>query len=326
MLPRSAKRCLSDGPPGGRRGPLWGQSWAGRGRLRARSRTRRQARPGRHRHPPQGVRRVDPKADGPKPITTDKNGKWSILGLGRRHLGDPHPEAGLPGFRGADQASRSSRSAQPINITLKAPSQQQVQAGQAQQKDSPAALAKAALENANALLAQGKYAEARAAYEEGMSKLEDKTLYPAIYRAIADSYYKEGKTDQAIDTLKKSLELAPDDPDTLKLIVTLLASSNREAEAKTYMAKLPQGTQMDPAIGLNLGIKALQRGEDGRRPEGVQRGGRRQPEPGGRLLLPRHGLPGQAAERAGQGGPPRSSSSSIPTASSPRTPRISSRS
>ena len=55
--------------------------------------------------------------------------------------------------------------------------------------------------------------------------------------------------------------MAPDDPDTLKLIVTLLASSNREAEAKTYMAKLPQGTQMDPAIGLNVGIKAFNEGK-----------------------------------------------------------------
>src|SRR5205823_3369120 len=86
---------------------------------------------------------------------------------------------------------------QPVNITLKKPSQEAIQAAQAaaqaQQGPSAGAQAKASLEKANTLLAQGKYAEARAAYEEGMGKLEDKSLHPAIYRAIADSYYKEGK-------------------------------------------------------------------------------------------------------------------------------------
>jgi tetratricopeptide (TPR) repeat protein len=241
--------------------PVQAQSWAGRGRLQGQIKdeggkpvegaviTLRQ-----------GTGQVDPKVDGPKTVTTDKNGKWSILGLAGGPWGILIQKQGFLDSEGQVKVNEFAV-AQPVNITLKVPSQQQVQQVQAQQKDSPAAQAKASLESANALLAQGKYAEARAAYEAGMGKLEDKSLHPAIYRAIADSYYKEGKTDQAIDTLKKSLELTPDDPDTLKLIVTLLASTNREAEAKTYMAKLPQGTQMDPAIGLNLGIKAFNEGK-----------------------------------------------------------------
>ena len=241
--------------------PVWGQAWAGKGRLQGQIKDE-SGKPveGAVITLRKGNGQVDPKADGPKQITTDKNGKWSTLGLAG---GDWGVLIEKPGFLPSEGQLKVNEFAiaQPINITLKAPTQQQVQQVQAQQKDSPAALAKAALESANSLLAQGKYAEARASYEAGMSKLEDKALYPSIYRAIADSYYKEGKTDAAIDTLKKSLELAPDDPDTLKLIVTLLASSNREAEAKTYMAKLPQGTQMDPAIGLNVGIKAFNEGK-----------------------------------------------------------------
>lgn len=262
MLPRSAKRVVFlmillvvAGVP------AWAQSWAGRGRLQG-SIKDESGKPvvGATITLRQGDKQVDPKADGPKTITTDKNGKWSTLGLAGGAWGILIEKPGYLPSEGQVKVNEYAI-AQPLNITLKVPSQQQVQQVQAQQKDSPAAQAKVALENANALLAQNKYAEARASYEEGMSKLEDKTLFPSIYRAIADSYYKEGKTDAAIDTLKKSLAVAPDDPDTLKLIVTLLASSNREAEAKTYMAKLPQGTQMDPAIGLNVGIKAFNEGK-----------------------------------------------------------------
>jgi tetratricopeptide (TPR) repeat protein len=262
MLPRSAKLVvflmillLVAGVP------VWGQSWAGKGRLQGQIKDE-SGKPveGAVITLRKGDGQVDPKADGPKPIATDKNGKWSILGLGGGNWGVLIEKPGYLPSEGQLKVNEYAI-AQPLNITLKTPSKQQVQQAQAEQKDSPAALAKAALENGNNLLAQGKYAEARTSYETGMSKLEDKTLYPSIYRAIADSYYKEGKTDQAVETLKKSLELAPDDPDTLKLIVTLLASSNREAEAKTYMAKLPQGTQMDPAIGLNVGIKAFNEGK-----------------------------------------------------------------
>jgi len=262
MLPRSAKRVVFlmillvvAGVP------VWAQSWAGRGRLQGQIKDE-SGKPvaGATITLRQGEKQVDPKADGPKPLTTDKNGKWSVLGLANGSWGILIEKPGYLPSEGQIKVNEFAI-AQPTNVTLKAVSQQQVQQAQAQQKDSPAAQAKAALENANSLLAQGKYAEARASYEAGMSKLEDKTLFPSIYRAIADSYYKEGKTDAAIDTLKKSLELTPDDPDTLKLIVTLLASSNREAEAKTYMAKLPQGTQMDPAIGLNVGIKAFNEGK-----------------------------------------------------------------
>ncbi len=243
--------------------PAWGQSWAGQARLQGLLRDESGK-------PVQGATitlrkgngRVDPKADGPKQLTTDKNGKWAILGLANGPWGILIQKEGFMDSEGQINAEEHPIGpVQPINITLKKPSQEQLQAAQAQQAPSGGALAKAALEKANALLAQGKYADARAAYEEGLSKLEDKSLHPAIYRAIADSYYKEGNANAAIDTLKKALEIAPNDPDTLQLMVNLLAASGREEEAKTYMAKLPQGTKVDPAIGLNVGIKAFNEGK-----------------------------------------------------------------
>ena len=264
MLPRSAKpvvfliALLAAASV-----PVQGQSWAGRGRLQGTLKDEAGK-------PVQGATitlrkgndRVDPKTDGPKQLTTDKNGKWAVLGLAGGSWGVLIQKEGYLDSEGQVNVEEYSVGVpQPINITLKKPSQQQIQAAQAQQGPSAGAQAKAALEKANALLAEGKYAEARASYEEGMSKLEDKSLHPAIYRSIAAAYYKEGKTNEAVDALKKALELAPNDPDTLQLIVNLLAAAGREEEAKTYMTRLPQGTKVDPAIGLNVGIKAFNEGK-----------------------------------------------------------------
>ncbi|HSG39347.1 MAG TPA: tetratricopeptide repeat protein [Thermoanaerobaculia bacterium] len=237
--------------------PVWGQAWAGRGRLQGTVKDESGK-------PVEGARitlrkgndRVDPKADGPKTITTDKNGKWSILGLAGGTWGILIEKEGLMTSEGQAPVNEFAV-AQPINIVLKAPPKEVIQKAQ---EESAAGQAKAALERANALLAQGKYAEARASYEEGMAKLEDQSLHPAIYRAIADSWYKEGKADQAIASLKKSLEYAPDDAATLQLLVNLLVAEDREDEAKVYMAKLPQGATVDPNTILNLGIKEFNSG------------------------------------------------------------------
>lgn len=243
--------------------PVWGQAWAGQGRLQGAIKDE-SGKPvqGATITLRKGTGQVDPKAEGPKTLTTDKNGKWAILGLANGPWGILIQKEGYMDSEGQIGVEEHPIGpVQPVVITLKKPSQEQVKAAQAQQAPSAGAQAKASLEKANTLLAQGKYADARAAYEEGLSKLEDKSLHPAIYRAIADSYYKEGNANAAIDTLKKALEIAPNDPDTLQLMVNLLAAAGREEEAKTYMAKLPQGTKVDPAIGLNVGIKAFNEGK-----------------------------------------------------------------
>jgi len=263
MLPRSAKLVVllmiflvAAGVP------AWGQSWAGKGRLQGQVKDE-SGKPveGATITLRVGTGQVDPKADGPKPLTTDKNGKWSTLGLTSGPWGVLIQKPGFMDSEGQVKVNEYAV-AQPLVVTLKAPAKEVMQ--QAQKQNTQASEAKSALERGNALLQEGKYAEARAAYDEGMNKLspeERAPLQTQVNLAVADAFYKEGKTDQAIETLKKTLAITPDDPDTLKLIVNLLAASGKEEEAKTYMAKLPQGTQIDPAISLNVGIKAFNAGK-----------------------------------------------------------------
>lgn len=238
--------------------PVWGQAWAGKGRLQGQVKDESGK-------PVQGAKvtlragsdRVDPAADGPKQLTTDKNGKWQTLGLAGGAWGVLIEKEGFMPSEGQLRVNEFGP-ASPIIVTLKVVPKE---VAQQVQQQSAGGQAKEALERGNALLGQGKYAEARAAYEEGMSKLPDTSLHASILRAVADTYGKENNTDQAVATLKKSLEYAPDDPVTLQLLVNVLAAAGREEEAKTYMAKLPQGATVDPAILLNLGIKAFNSGK-----------------------------------------------------------------
>lgn len=245
--------------------PAWGQEWAGKGRLQGVVKDESGK-------PVQGAKitlrkggdRVDPAVDGPAAITTDKNGKWSILGLAGGGWGILIEKEGFMPSEGKVPVNEFAI-AQPLPVTLRVPPREVIQKAQEQ---SAAGLAKASIERANALLAESKYAEARAAYQEGMAKLQedkntqqDPSIQVSLQRAVADTYYRENKVDQAIETLKQSLTLAPDDPATLQLLVNLLVGANRESEAQTYMAKLPQGTKVDANTLLNIGIKSFNDGK-----------------------------------------------------------------
>lgn len=239
--------------------PLWGQAWAGKGRLQGQVRDESGK-------PIQGAKvvlrknvsdHVDESADGPKAILTDKNGKWSILGLAGGEWGVLIEKEGYLISEGRLKVNEFGP-AQPVNVTLKVIPKEVIEKAEA---ESATGQAKTAIERGNALLTEGKYAQARSSYEEGMSKLTDTALHPALYRAIADTWYKEGNTDKAVETLKKALEFDANDAVTLQLLVNLLVANNREDEAQTYMERLPQGATVDPAVLLNLGIKDFNEGK-----------------------------------------------------------------
>lgn len=244
--------------------PMWGQAWAGKGRLQGTIKDE-SGKPvqGAKITLRKGTERVDPATDGPKAITTDKNGKWSILGLAGGPWGILIEKEGFIPSEG--QASVNEFAiAQPINITLKVVPKEVVQKAQ---EESVAGQAKTSLERANGLLAEGKYAEARAAYQEGMTKLQaqketqDPVVLLSIQRAIADTYFREKNIDKAVEALKQALTMAPDDPVTLQLLVNILVGAGRETEAQTYMAKLPQGTKVDANTLLNIGIQHFNDGK-----------------------------------------------------------------
>jgi len=220
---------------------------------------------------------------GPAPLTTNRQGKWSLLGLADGNWKVSIEKDGYVPSEGQVHLSEFQQ-IPPIVIQLRAvPKQEQKPAEQ--KGPSPGEIANGLIEQGNGLMTAAasaydgciarppagvsaksakatceklvapKYDQARALYQQALEKVDAKNK-PGILQGVARTYDAQGNTAQAIATLKSVLELAPDDQPTLKLLVDLLVSSGREEEAKTYMAKLPQGTAVDPNALLNLGISA----------------------------------------------------------------------
>jgi predicted negative regulator of RcsB-dependent stress response len=236
--------------------PAAAQSWAGQGRVQGEVRDE-QGKPveGATITLRKGTEKVEATKDGPKQIVTDKRGKWAILGLAGGAWRILIEKDGFMPSEGQIKVYESGSPPPPLVVTLKVPPKEVQQAAKEPSKN---ALAKTALQQANADLEAKRFAEARANFEKGLGLLEnpEPVLKLSIERSIANTYYQEKQPDKAIEVLKKSLETAPNDPETLQLLVNLLVAQNKEEEAKVYMAKLPQGTKIDPVARLNIGIKA----------------------------------------------------------------------
>jgi tetratricopeptide (TPR) repeat protein len=243
--------------------PLSAQAWAGRGRVQGEVRDE-SGKPidGATITLRKGTERVDPKMDGPKPITTNKNGKFSFLGLAGGSWGILIEKEGYAPSEGQVPVNEFAV-AQPINISLKSmatlQAAAQAEAAKSGKSIEPSGNAKAkeALEKAAAAQQAGRYAEARAGFEQGLGFLEetDPAIRLSVLRAIADTYAKEGNQAQAIATLERALQIDPNDAVSLQIIATTLITQGKEKEAEAYVARLPQGTKLDPDTLLNAGIK-----------------------------------------------------------------------
>lgn len=236
--------------------PVFAQSWAGRGRLQGEIKDE-QGKPveGAQIWFRMGESPIDPQnpGEGPKAVTTTKYGKWSILGLAQGSWRVLIVKDGYLPSEGQVKVLEGGAPPPPIVTTLKVVPKEVQQAAKGNE-------ALEALERGNTLLTQEKYAEARAEYEKAIAQL-DPANHPPILRGVARTYFQEKQPEKAIEVLKQALTLKPDDVESLRLIVNLLVATGKEPEAQQYMAKLPQGTTVDPATLLNIGIKHYNEGK-----------------------------------------------------------------
>jgi tetratricopeptide (TPR) repeat protein len=237
--------------------PAFAQSWAGHGRVQGVVTDSQNK-------PVEGAKITLRKgegadAKGPKEIYTDKAGRWSFLGLAGGQWAILIDKQGFIPSEGRTNIVEGSFDVpQPIRIALKEIDEAQAKA-QAQASQKAAGPSgndvKGWIQQGNDLLQQQKYADARAQYEKALAQL-DKANQAPVLRGVAVTYYAEKNLPQAIETMKQVLVLTPDDAQATQLLVNWLVEAGKEEEAKTYMAKLPQGASVDPNTLLNLGIKA----------------------------------------------------------------------
>ena len=188
--------------------------------------------------------------DGPEPIVTDEDGRYSFLGM---RAGAWTAHASAEGYVPAEaQVNLATRSTS-LNVTLRklevvAPEPVEV---------SPAV---PLLTTGNELLAAGDYEGARKNYEEALQYIEP-AYQPDILMEITRTYYQQDNLVASIETLEKLLAINPQHVAALKLISNLLVSAGREEEAQAYMNRLPEGETLDAEAYLNVGIALYNDGD-----------------------------------------------------------------
>lgn len=221
---------------------------------------------------------------GPEPMLTKKNGRWAFGGLRYGVWTVSIEKDGKMPSQGQVQVSSQTK---PVNVTLRDIPEELLY-------NERALAAKKLLEEGNALLEAGDTAAARAKYEQGMIDL-DAEYHADILLAIAMSYSREDNGQSALETLEKAnaqspgnpkvllalarahyelgdaekaitglqelLAVDPDNEMALRVVSDMLAAQGRVDEAQQYIARLPEGTKLDPNALLNVGIDAYNAGE-----------------------------------------------------------------
>jgi tetratricopeptide (TPR) repeat protein len=220
--------------------PAAAQDWSGKGRIQGRVEDE-------NGDPVEGATVTLLKNDfGPEPLTTNKKGRWSFLGL---HGGTWTVKIESNGFVPSEgSVSVTEFGVNPsLDIRLRPIPEEVLREAAAQQSLE-------LLGTGNELLAAGKPAEARAEFETALEALDEEN-HPPVLMGIARTYYQEDNLEQAEATLHRVLEIDPDDVDALKLLSGIMVATGREEEAMVFMDRLPEGEMLDADAYLNVGIE-----------------------------------------------------------------------
>jgi tetratricopeptide (TPR) repeat protein len=165
------------------------------------------------------------------PLSTDGKGRWTTppLSPGRYDV-VLEKEGFLPSDGFVDVSPRRN---DPIVVELRSLDEGTAAFAEA----DPQASVRDWIEKANALLAQGLPAEARAEYEKALRHARGEQR-AGVLRAVARTHYLEGNVEATLDSLLEALRAWRGSEETLALYRTLMAQLGREDEAERRIADL----------------------------------------------------------------------------------------
>jgi len=218
--------------------PLAAQVWTGRGRLQGQVIDENQ-------QPIAGAKitlrwNKDPSS-GPPVITTDKGGRWAVLGLAGGAWTVVIEAPGHVTAEGPAEVRESGGPAPPLRITLRAIPKEQAGGG------PEAAAVKADLERGNALLRESKWAEARAAFEKALPQIAPEHQ-PMIQRAIAQTRTNEGQPQKAIELLTPIAAAASADVETAKALAQAHLAAKQPEQALVVLGSAKAAAPADSGI------------------------------------------------------------------------------
>jgi Flp pilus assembly protein TadD len=197
--------------------------------------------------------------DGPD-LTTDKKGKWAMLGLVGGTWNIDFEAPGYVSKQISAQLKEGERNP-PIDVQLQpaqpvAAHEEVLLGGKKISKETAEAIEKgnaaiAATAGKSGDEAKKSYAEARAEYLKALAEAPDNG--PLLMR-LAAAYYGEGNADEAVKYAKKVVEKDPQDAAAWRMIAEIeLQRGNLEA-GKAALEKVPAEKVKDSQPYLNLGI------------------------------------------------------------------------
>jgi len=113
------------------------------------------------------------------------------------------------------------------------------------------AVVNAELVKAASLMNEKKYAEARAIYNELVTKYPEVKQFRPL---IARTYYEEGNKAAAADQLKKAIDQDPANVELKLLLGTTLMEMGKAEESRALLATVDEAKITDPAVFINIGI------------------------------------------------------------------------
>jgi len=199
--------------------------------------------------PVEGVQ-VKAVKQGEKDVFTDKTskkGEWAINGIASGQWNLDFSKQGYE-TRSITVPFSEAATMPPMPIEIK----------KAAVKVDPNAEIKDELQKAAPLLEAGKYAEARAIYEQ----IEQK--YPDVWQVeplIARTYAGEKNPDAAITHLQKVLEHDPENVEVKVLMASMLVDEKKTDEAQKILDSIDMSKVKDPVVFLNTGISLINQGK-----------------------------------------------------------------
>lgn len=170
---------------------------------------------------------------------TNKKGEWALNGISS---GQWNLDVEKDGYETSRVAATVQDHNPPMTTKLKTAAV------------DPNVALQADLKQAADLMAQQKYADARAIYEGVLAKHPEATqLEPYIAR----TYYAEHRIDPAIEHLRKAAAADPNNVEVKMLLATLLAEKGNADESKQLMSSIDDSKITDPTVLLNIGIGLL---------------------------------------------------------------------
>lgn len=184
---------------------------------------------------------------GPEDTLSKKDGEWGVGGISGGNWAIDFSKEGYETRSISIGISEMTR-LRPIEIILK----------KKVVVVDPNVVLKERLTAAAELMNAGKFAEARAVYEELSAAHPDvKEFKPLIARA----YFGEGDKEKAFALLREASAADPNNVEIKMLLGTLLTEAGQAEEARAILASLEDAKVDDPTVLLNIGIGLINEGK-----------------------------------------------------------------